>query len=86
MPIIPRSSCQKFRVLFYQRIIPVDVALIQTSPPDHHGYLQLGINVDIVKAAVEMATLVIAQVNSSMPRVQGDGFVHIKDVDFILPS
>jgi len=71
--------------LFYQRIIPVDVALIQTSPPDHHGYLQLGINVDIVKAAVEVATLVIAQVNSSMPRVQGDGFVHIKDVDFILP-
>ena len=70
--------------LFYQRIIPVDVALIQTSLPDHHGYLQLGINVDIVKAAVEMATLVIAQVNSSMPRVQGDGFVHMKDVDFIL--
>ena len=71
--------------LLYQRIIPVDVALIQTSLPDHHGYLQLGINVDIVKAAVEMATLVIAQVNSHMPRVQGDGFVHIKDVDFILP-
>lgn len=70
--------------LFYQRIIPVDVALIQTSLPDRHGYLQLGINVDIVKAAVEMATLVIAQVNSYMPRVQGDGFVHMKDVDFIL--
>jgi acyl-CoA hydrolase/GNAT superfamily N-acetyltransferase len=69
----------------YQRIIPVDVALIQTSLPDHHGYLQLGINVDIVKAAVEMATLVIAQVNSQMPRVQGDGFVHIQDVDFIVP-
>ena len=71
--------------LFYQRIIPVDVALIQTSLPDHHGYLPLGINVDIVKAAVEMATLVIAQVNSCMPRVQGDGFVHMKDVDFIVP-
>ena len=71
--------------LFYQRIIPVDVALIQTSLPDHHGYLQLGINVDIVKAAVERAALVIAQVNSSMPRVQGDGFVHMKDVDFIVP-
>jgi len=70
--------------LFYQRIIPVDVALIQTSLPDHHGYLPLGINVDIVKAAVEMATLVIAQVNSCMPRVQGDGFVHMNDVDFIV--
>jgi acyl-CoA hydrolase/GNAT superfamily N-acetyltransferase len=70
--------------LFYQKIIPVDVALVQTTPPDRHGYLQLGISVDIVKAAVEMANLVIVQVNSMMPRVQGDGFIHIKDVDFIV--
>jgi acyl-CoA hydrolase/GNAT superfamily N-acetyltransferase len=70
--------------LFYQKIIPVDVALVQTTPPDHHGYLQLGISVDIVKAAVDMANLVIVQVNSMMPRVQGDGFIHIKDVDFIV--
>jgi acyl-CoA hydrolase/GNAT superfamily N-acetyltransferase len=70
--------------LFYQKIIPVDVALVQTTPPDGHGYLQLGISVDIVKAAVEMANLVIVQVNSMMPRVQGDGFIHMKDVDFIV--
>jgi len=63
----------------------VDVALIQTSPPDHHGYMSLGVSVDMVKAATETASLVIAQVNSGMPRVHGDGFIHITDVDFIVP-
>jgi acyl-CoA hydrolase len=71
--------------LFYGRIIAIDVALIQTSPPDKHGYLRLGVSVDIVKAAVENASLVIAQVNSNVPHVQGDGFLHIEDVDFIIP-
>lgn len=71
--------------LFARKMVPVDVALIQTSPPDSHGYMSLGIGVDIVKAATENARLVIAQVNSNMPRVQGDGFIHIKEVDFILP-
>ncbi|MDD5224606.1 MAG: GNAT family N-acetyltransferase [bacterium] len=71
--------------LFYRKIIPIDVALIQTSPPDRHGYLSLGVSVDVVKAAVEVASLVIAQVNSHMPRVHGDGFLPISDVDFLLP-
>jgi acyl-CoA hydrolase len=69
--------------LFYRRILPIDVALIQTSPPDPHGYLSLGVSVDIVKAAVENSSLVIAQINSFMPRVHGDGFIHIKDVDYM---
>ncbi|CAD7782819.1 MAG: hypothetical protein KCCBMMGE_01551 [Candidatus Methanoperedenaceae archaeon GB37] len=71
--------------LFYRGLIPIDVALVQTSPPDKHGYMSLGISVDITKAAVETAKLVVAQVNSNMPRVHGDGFIHIKDVDFIIP-
>ncbi len=71
--------------LFYRGLIPVDVALIQTSPPDHHGYMSLGVSVDMVKAAAETASLVIAQVNAEMPRVHGDGFIHIGDVDFIVP-
>ncbi|MCW7074109.1 MAG: GNAT family N-acetyltransferase [Methanophagales archaeon] len=71
--------------LFYRGVIPIDVALVQTSPPDKHGYMSLGISVDITKAAVETAKLVVAQVNSNMPRVHGDGFIHIKDVDFIIP-
>lgn len=61
----------------------IDVALIQTSPPNEHGYLNLGVSVDIVKAAVETAPLVIAQVNSLMPRVHGDGFLHIRDADYL---
>jgi acyl-CoA hydrolase len=47
--------------------------------------MSLGVSVDIVKAATEMAQLVIAQVNPTMPRVHGDGFIHIKDVEFIVP-
>lgn len=71
--------------LFRREMIPIDVALIQTSLPDKHGYVSLGISVDIVKAATEKATLVIAQVNSNMPRTHGDGFLHLKDLDFIIP-
>ena len=64
--------------------VRIDVALIQTSVPDEHGYLSLGISVDMVKAATEKASMIIAQVNSNMPRVHGDGFIHIRDVEFIL--
>ena len=71
--------------LFQHGLVPVDVALIQTSLPDEHGYMSLGVSVDIVKAAVEAASTVIVQVNSNMPRVHGDTFIHINDVDFIIP-
>jgi acyl-CoA hydrolase/ribosomal protein S18 acetylase RimI-like enzyme len=71
--------------LFYRRLVPVDVALVQTSLPDAHGYMSLGVSVDIVKAAAEKAGMVIAQVNSHMPRVHGDSFIHVDDVDFIIP-
>jgi len=71
--------------LIQRKLVEIDVALIQASPPDDHGYMSLGISVDIVKAAVESASLVIAQVNSFMPRVHGDGFLHIDDIDYILP-
>jgi acyl-CoA hydrolase/GNAT superfamily N-acetyltransferase len=66
-------------------VVRIDVALIQTSLPDDHDYLSLGVSVDIVKAAAENAKIVIAQVNPNMPRIHGDGFIHIKDVDFIIP-
>ncbi len=70
--------------LFYRGLIPVNVALIQVSPPDSHGYMSLGVSLDIVKAAVDNADLVIAQVNSNVPRVHGDSFIQIEDVDFII--
>jgi len=71
--------------LFYRGLARIDIALIQTTPPDNHGYMSFGISIDIVKAAVETAGLVIAQVNENMPRVHGDGFIHIQDIDFIIP-
>ncbi|MCI4625324.1 MAG: GNAT family N-acetyltransferase [Candidatus Magnetoovum sp. WYHC-5] len=70
--------------LFINKLVVIDVALIQTSLPDKHGYVSLGISVDIVKAATQAASLVIAQINAHMPRTHGDGFIHINDVDFIV--
>ena len=70
----------------------IDAALIQVSPPDVHGYCSLGVSVDIALAALEVASLVIAQVNPQMPRVHGDGFIHssrfthLVEVDQPLPE
>ncbi|PJZ70696.1 4-hydroxybutyrate CoA-transferase [Leptospira perolatii] len=63
--------------LFRKGILPIDVALIQVSPPDKHGYCSLGVSVDIAKAAVDTAKIVIAQLNRHMPRTHGDGIIHI---------
>jgi acyl-CoA hydrolase/GNAT superfamily N-acetyltransferase len=71
--------------LFQRKLIPIDVALIQTSPPDEHGFMSLGISVDITKEAVASAPLVIVQANPHMPRVHGDTFIHITEVDYIVP-
>ncbi len=71
--------------LFSRKLVPIDVALIQTSLPDEHGFMSLGISVDIVKAAVENASIVVAQVNAEMPRIHGDAFLNVKDVHFVLP-
>jgi len=68
--------------LFARGLVPIDVALVQVSLPDAHGYMSLGVSVDITKAAVDNARLVIAQINSNMPRTHGDGYIHIKNVDF----
>ena len=70
--------------LLRRGIVPMDVALIQVSPPDVHGFVSLGVSVDIVKAAVEAASLVIAQVNRYMPRVHGDSFIPVADIDFLI--
>ena len=64
--------------LFRNKIFPLDVAMVQVSPPDKHGYCSLGISVDTTISAVEEARYVIAQVNQRMPRTHGDGLVHLK--------
>ena len=66
--------------LFRQDILPIDVAIIQVSPPDNHGYCSLGTSVDVAKAAIEKAKFVIAQVNPLVPRTHGDSFVHISNI------
>ena len=57
-------------------VLPVDVAIVQVSPPDIHGYCTLGTSVDIARTAVNCAKIVIAQVNPQMPRTHGDGMIH----------
>nr|MBP7323078.1 GNAT family N-acetyltransferase [Deltaproteobacteria bacterium] len=71
--------------LFDRKLVRIDVAMIQASPPDRNGYMSLGISVDIAKAAIANASIVIAQVNSAMPRVHGDTFIHVDEVDFAVP-
>ncbi|GIV61576.1 MAG: 4-hydroxybutyrate CoA-transferase [Rhodothermaceae bacterium] len=68
--------------LFRRGILPLDVALVQVSPPDRHGFCSLGVSVDTSRAAVETARFVVAQVNPNMPRTHGDGIVHVDDIDF----
>jgi len=65
--------------------IPVDVALISVTPPDVNGLCSLGVSVDIVKAATANAKYVIAQVNANMPWTHGNSFVHINNIDVLVP-
>jgi 4-hydroxybutyrate CoA-transferase len=67
-------------LLFRKGILPIDVALIQVSPPDRHGFCTLGPSVDTSRAAVQTAKLVVAQINPKMPRTHGDGLVHISKI------
>ncbi len=71
-------------LLFRNGIKKIDVAFIQVSPPDEHGHVSLGVSVDCAKAAAEMAKIVIAEINPRMPRVHGDGFLHISDIDYAI--
>lgn len=66
--------------LLRSRTLPLDVALIHVSPPDAHGFCTLGTSVDIAHAATDSAPLIIAQINPQMPRVHGDGFIHVSRI------
>ncbi|CAH0597794.1 unnamed protein product [Chrysodeixis includens] len=67
--------------LFHRKIIQPDIALIQVSPPDSHGYCSLGTSVDCVRAALVNSKLIIAQVNVNMPRTFGDAIIHMSHID-----
>jgi 4-hydroxybutyrate CoA-transferase len=70
--------------LFKTRL-PLDVALIQVSLPDEHGYCSFGIEVGVTKTAAQLAKVVIAEVNQQMPRTLGDSFIHVSKIDHIVP-
>lgn len=67
--------------LFKQNILPIDVALVQVSPPDKHGYCSLGVSVDVARSAVSTAKHVIASINPNVPRTHGDGVIHMNEFD-----
>lgn len=67
--------------LFKEGFLPIDVALVQVSEPDAHGYCTLGTSVDIARAAVDTAKHIIAQVNPRMPRTHGHGFIHVSKLN-----
>ncbi|GAL87669.1 propionyl-CoA:succinate CoA transferase [Sporocytophaga myxococcoides] len=71
-------------ILFRRKLLPVNVALVQVSPPDRFGYCSLGVSVDTTKAVIETAETVIAQINPSMPRTYGDGLIHISNFNFMI--
>ncbi|UII19132.1 acetyl-CoA hydrolase/transferase family protein [Fulvivirga ligni] len=73
-------------LLFRRNILPLDVAIIQVSPPDKHGYCSLGTSVDVVIPALETAKMVIAQVNPRVPRTHGDGIIHVSKIDFAIEA
>jgi acyl-CoA hydrolase/GNAT superfamily N-acetyltransferase len=72
--------------LFHRGQMPLDAALVQVSPPDRHGYVSLGVSVDIGRAAVDTARHVIAEVNPRMPRTHGDSFVHLSRLAAVVES
>src|SRR5436309_11090279 len=72
--------------LFESGAMPLDVALIDVSPPDSHGFCSFGVGVDTTLTAAKCARYVVAQVNDQMPRTYGDSFIHVSDLDAVVES
>lgn len=72
----------EIQLLFRKNILPLDVAIVQVSPPDRHGYCSLGVSVDVALPAIQTAKKVLAQINPQVPRTHGDGIIHISNIDF----
>ncbi len=72
--------------LFRSGALPLDVALLQTAPPDEYGFLSLGVSVDLTLTAARYARRVIVEVNDRMPRTFGDGFVHVSEISAVVET
>jgi len=75
----------EFTLLFKNKVLPVDVAMIHVSPPDEHGFCSLGVEVGLTKSPAESARIIIAEVNEQMPRTLGDSFIHVSRLTHIVP-
>jgi 4-hydroxybutyrate CoA-transferase len=75
----------EFPLLFKNKVLPVDVALVHVSPPDEHGFCSLGVEVGLTKSPAESAKAIIAEVNEQMPRTLGDSFIHVSRLTHIVP-
>ena len=75
----------EFPLLFKDKHLPVNVAFVHLSPPDPHGYCSFGVEVGLSKSPAESAEIIIAEVNDQMPRTLGDTFIHVSDIDYIVP-
>ena len=74
----------EIHLLFSTNILPIDVAFVQVSPPDKHGYCSLGVSVDVALPAVRNAKKIVAQINPSVPRTHGTGIVHIDEIAYAI--
>jgi 4-hydroxybutyrate CoA-transferase len=72
--------------LFTAGYLPIDVALVQLSPPDEQGYCSFGLSIDYTKPAAEAARVIVAEINQQMPRTLGDTFIHVSRLDYIVES
>src|SRR5208282_1372056 len=72
--------------LFESGAMPIDIALIEVSPPDSHGFCSFGVGVDTTLTAAKCAKHVVAQINDNMPRTYGDSFIHVNDIDAVVDS
>ena len=71
-------------LLFKLGRIKSDVALLNVSPPDEHGFCSYGVDVGTIKTPAEKSKMIIAQVNRNMPRSLGDSFIHINKIAHIV--
>lgn len=72
--------------MFKEGYLPVDVALVQLSVPDEHGFCSLGVSNTYMKGALECAKIVIAEINENTPRVLGDCSIHVSDIDYMVKT
>jgi 4-hydroxybutyrate CoA-transferase len=75
----------EFPLLFKNKHLPVDIALVHLSPPDEHGFLSFGIENGLTKSVAESSRIIIAEVNQQMPRTLGDSFIHLSRINYIVP-